>query len=56
MPSPAIVNGLSTVARIWMEEPKVICQNVAPVEPMASAVKKYIAAVVKCTMKLKNNA
>ena len=39
MPSPAIVNGESTVARIWIEEPKAIGQNSALAAPIARAVK-----------------
>ena len=38
MPSPAMVKGLITVAKIWIDEPKAICQNSAPTAPMASAV------------------
>ena len=39
MPSPAIVTGESTVARIWTVEPSTIGQNCAPTAPIASAVK-----------------
>ena len=53
MPSPAMVNGESTVARIWIVDAKVTCQKLAwaAVTPIARAVKKYIAAVVKWTTK-----
>jgi hypothetical protein len=39
MPSPAIVKGLITVAKIWIAEPKVIFQKSVPCAPIASAVK-----------------
>ena len=39
IPSPAIVKGESTVARIWIDEPKAIGQNSALRAPIASAVK-----------------
>jgi hypothetical protein len=39
MPSPAMVKGLTTVRKIWIEDAKVTGQNSAAVAPMASAVK-----------------
>ena len=39
MPSPAMVKGESTVARIWIDEPNATGQNSARLAPMASAVK-----------------
>ena len=51
-----MVKGLSTVARIWIDEPNVTSQKFALATPIASAVKKYIVAVVKWTTKLRNRA
>ena len=39
MPSPAIVIGESTVARIWIEDASTIGQNSAPGAEIARAVK-----------------
>ena len=52
---PPIV-GPITVAKIWIEEPKTTGQKAASAAaPTAMAMKKYMAAVKKCTKKLITN-